>query len=75
MTAACFGLGGPPRLGLSIRSAEGSEHPRPRATSAFVELAMTCPGLYYFATSWLPDAELGTWQNTHFEGLLRASCN
>ena len=29
----------------------------PRAASTLVELAVTCPGLYYFATSWLPVAE------------------
>ncbi len=57
MSAACFGLGGPPRVGLSFRSADGFDDPIPRAASALVELAMTCPGLYYFATSWLPDAE------------------
>ncbi len=58
MTAVCFGLGGPPRVGRRYRSADGSDNPVPRAASALVELAMTCPGLYYFATSWLPDAEI-----------------
>ncbi len=53
MTAACFGLGGPPRVGLSFRSAACLTIQYPRAASALVELAMTCPGLYYFATSWL----------------------
>ena len=57
MTAACFGLGGPPRVGRPYRSADGFDDPIPRAASALVELAMTCPGLHYFATSWLPDAD------------------
>ncbi len=57
MTAACFGLGGPPRVGRLFRSADGLINPIPRAASALVELAMTCPGLYYVATSWLPDTE------------------
>ena len=54
MTAACFGLGGPPRVRRPYRSAEGFDNPiAPRAASALVELATTCPGLHYFATSWL----------------------
>ena len=57
MSAACLGLGRPPHVGLSFRSADGSDNPIPRAASALVELAMTCPGLFYFATSWLPDGE------------------
>ncbi len=57
MSAACFDLGGPPRVGLTFRSADGSDNPIPRAASPLVELALTCPGLYYFTTSWLPDAE------------------
>ena len=57
MTAACFGLGGPPRVGRLIRSSDGCDNPIPRAASALVELAMTCPGLHYCATSRLPDAE------------------
>ena len=55
-SAAYFGLGGPPRVGQLFRSADDSVNPIPRAASALVELAMTCPGLYYFATSWLPGA-------------------
>ena len=56
-TAACFDLGGPPRVVRPFRSADGFDNPTPRAASPLVELALTCPGLYYFATSWLPDAE------------------
>ncbi len=57
MTAACFGLGGPPRVGRLFRSADTFVNPIPRAASALVELALTCPGLYTSATSWLPDTE------------------
>ncbi len=56
MTADCFGLGGPPRMGRPYPSADGFDNPIPRAASALVELAMTCPGLYTSATSWLQPA-------------------
>ena len=55
MTTAYFGLGGPPHVGRPYRSASHFDYPIPRAASALVELAMTCPGLYTRATSWLPD--------------------
>ncbi len=48
---------GPPPVGRPYRSADGFDNPVPRAASALVELAMTCPGLYTRATSWLPNAE------------------
>ncbi len=57
MTAACFGLGGPLDVVRPSRSANDFSTHYPRAASALVELALTCPGLYYFATSWLPDTE------------------
>ena len=56
-TTACFGLGGPPRVCRLFCSADGFDYRIPRAASALVDLAMTCPGLFSFATSWPGDTE------------------
>ena len=53
-TAGCFGLGVPADF---IARPTVLTMQYPGAASALVELAMTCPGLYTSATSWLPEAE------------------